>query len=163
MKKRPCINGLSFKLSEEKGDCMKKAQKGNTVTIDYHGVTQDKKYTISTINIGPVKFKIGAGSVPLGIEKAVIGMQTGEKRRITLKPEEGFGERTTEFIKKIKKKQIPGNMSPKIGQKLQFKTSEGGMKNVYVADIQNDVITIDANHPLTGRTVDLELTMLSLE
>ena len=38
-----------------------------------------------------------------------------------------------------------------------------GLKNVYVADIQHEIITLDANHPLTGRTVDLELTLLQLE
>jgi hypothetical protein len=54
-------------------------------------------------------------------------------------------------------------MSPKIIQKLQFKTSEGGMKDVYVADIQKDVITLEANHPLTSRTVELELTLLYFE
>jgi peptidylprolyl isomerase len=128
---------------------MQQAQRGNTVKIAYHGITQDKKYTISSQEKGPIKFKIGMGSVPLGIEKAVIGMRTGEKRRITLNPEEGFGERRSEFVKKINKKQIPDNISPKIGQKLQLKTSEGGMKNVYVADIEKEVITIDANHPLT--------------
>jgi len=90
-------------------------------------------------------------------------MQTGEKRRITLNPEEDFGKRNAEFVKKIKKKQIPGNISPKIGQKLLLKTSEGRMKDVYVADIKKDVIILDSNNPLTGRTVDLELTLLQLE
>jgi FKBP-type peptidyl-prolyl cis-trans isomerase 2 len=142
---------------------MQLAQRGNTVKIAYHGITQDKKYTISSQEKGPIKFKIGTGTVPLGIEKAVIGMHIGEKRRITLNPEDGFGKRNAEFVKKIKKNQIPDNISPKIGQKLQLKTFEGGMKNVYVADIKKEVITIDANHPLTGRTVDLELTLLQLE
>jgi len=95
MRKHPRINGASFKLSIFKGNCMNKAQKGNTVKID--------------------------------------------------------------------NKQIAGNIRPKIGQKFQFKTSKGGMKNVYVTDIQKKVITIDANHPLTGRTVDLEMTLLELE
>jgi FKBP-type peptidyl-prolyl cis-trans isomerase 2 len=99
----------------------------------------------------------------LRIEKAVIGIYIGEKRSITLNPEEDFGKRNAEFVKKIKKNQLPDNISQKVGQKLQLKTSEGGMKDVYVADIQNDVITIDANHPLTGRTVELEVTLLELE
>ena len=73
---------------------MQQAQRGNMVKIAYHSKTQDKKYTISSQEKGPIKFKIGMGSVPLGIEKAVIGMRIGEKRRITLNPEEGFGKKS---------------------------------------------------------------------
>jgi FKBP-type peptidyl-prolyl cis-trans isomerase 2 len=140
-----------------------KVKKGNNVRVDYHGITKDKKYTISTNEQGPVKFKVGAGSVPMGVEKGVIGMKVGEIRRITLNPEEGFGIRKDEFVTKIDRNQIPGNVAPKIGHKFQFKTSKGGLKEVYVADIQNDTITLDANHPLTGRTVELELKMLEIE
>jgi len=55
----------------------------------------------------------------------------------------------------VKKTEFPENITPEIGQQLQLKQPDGNMVNVMVTDVQEELVTLDANHPLAGKTLTL--------
>ena len=71
----------------------KKAQAGNSVTVNYVGTLEDGTKFDSSIDRGtPFSFVLGQNSVIQGWELGVLGMQAGEKRKLTILSELGYGQ-----------------------------------------------------------------------
>lgn len=67
---------------------------GDTVVIDYLGTLLDGKKFDSSYDRGqPFETQIGVGQVIKGWDLGVIGMKAGGKRKLTIPPELGYGER----------------------------------------------------------------------
>ncbi len=68
------------------------AKVGQTVVVHYTGMFTDGKVFDSSIPRGqPFPVTLGAGMVIQGWEKGLVGMKVGEKRRLTIPPELGYG------------------------------------------------------------------------
>jgi FKBP-type peptidyl-prolyl cis-trans isomerase 2 len=142
---------------------MAQAQEGDTVKVHYTGKLDNGMVFDSSKNRDPLEFKLGAGQVIKGFEKGVIGMQTGESKTIKLSPDEAYGAEREELIAEVKKDEIPDNINPSIGQRLSLRQPDGNAVNVTISDITEKTITLDANHPLAGKTLifDIELVEIS--
>ena len=82
---------------------MKKAKSGDMVKIHYIGKTEDESVVGSSKGRNPIEFEIGAGNVISGLENGVIGMAVGDKKSITVPPEDAFGHVREELFSTIKK------------------------------------------------------------
>lgn len=100
----------------------------------------------------PVSFKIGDGEIIAGIEEAVIGMEVGDKKEFTLKPEKGFGEYQENLISRLSKEDF-GDILPKEGDIIDLETDEGRLVKAVVCAIEEGYVTIDMNHPLAGQNL----------
>lgn len=70
------------------------ATAGKTVSVHYTGwLTDGKKFDSSVDRGQPFKFSLGAGQVIQGWDKGVAGMKVGGKRKLTIPPQLGYGER----------------------------------------------------------------------
>ena len=69
------------------------AKAGNTVTVNYTGTLVDGTKFDSSLNPGrtPFEFTLGKNRVIQGWELGVLGMKIGEKRKLTIPPELGYG------------------------------------------------------------------------
>ncbi len=68
------------------------AEVGKTVTVHYTGWLENGTKFDSSVDLGqPFVFKLGEGHVIQGWEKGVLGMKVGEKRKLTIPPELGYG------------------------------------------------------------------------
>ena len=94
-----------------------------------------------------------------GIENRVIGMEMGDRKSIRLSSDEAFGPRREELVVEVKKEELPSDVTPAIGQRLQIRQEDDSPVVVTITNMNDSVVTLDANHPLAGRTVvyDLEL------
>ena len=94
-----------------------------------------------------------------GFENGVIDMEVGDSKRITISPEEGYGERREELVVKVLKNEFPDHITPAVGQQLQIKQGEGDILNMNITALDEENVTLDANHPLAGHTLlfDVEL------
>ncbi len=64
------------------------------VTVHYTGwLTSGQKFDSSLDRGQPFKFSLGAGQVIPGWDKGVTGMKVGGKRKLTIPPQLGYGER----------------------------------------------------------------------
>ena len=138
---------------------MKQAKNGDSVRVHYTGKLEDGTEFDSSREKDPIEFEVGSGGLIPGFEKGVVGMQVGDKKTITLQPEEAYGERNHGLVIEIDKENFPPDITPEVGMPLQVKQSDDNIINVMITDITEGTVTIDANHPLAGKPLvfDIEL------
>ena len=70
------------------------AKAGQSVTVHYTGMFPDgRKFDSSLDRRDPFVFMLGAGMVIKGWDDGVQGMKVGGKRKLTVPPHMGYGER----------------------------------------------------------------------
>ena len=141
---------------------MNTAKTGDHVKILFKGQTENGAPFDATGDT-PVAFTIGANQIISGLEKCVIGMQVGEKKALTIPPEEGFGLRQEQLIETVKRDQFPAHIKPGVGQRLRLKNINGEESEIQVTKIEGDMVTLDANHPLSGETLNAEIELVAIE
>jgi FKBP-type peptidyl-prolyl cis-trans isomerase 2 len=90
-------------------------------------------------------------------------MEEGEKRTITVTPEEAFGERQNELVTAVNKSALPDNIVSTLGQLVQLKGTDGRIVDVRIIGITEDMVVLDANHPLAGHTLKFEINMIEIK
>ena len=141
---------------------MSTAQDGNTVKVHYTGKLEDGTVFDSSKDREPLEVKLGAGSVIPGFEKGIVGMTVGDAKTVTLAPDDAYGPRRDELTVEVDKKDFPENITPEIGQQLTMQRQDGSQINVVVAGISEDQVTLDANHPLAGKTLVFEIELVEV-
>ena len=138
---------------------MAQAKIGDTVQVHYTGRLEDGTEFDSSRNCDPLEFTLGEGEVVPGFENAVIGMETGQKKTVTIPAEEAYGLRHEELMASVELTQFPEDAQPEIGQQYEMQRDDGETFVMTVTDISESEVTMDANHPLAGEdlTFDLEL------
>ncbi|MFW5972925.1 MAG: FKBP-type peptidyl-prolyl cis-trans isomerase [Bacteroidota bacterium] len=138
---------------------MAQAKAGDKVQVHYTGKLEDGTVFDSSENRQPLEFTLGEGNVIAGFESAVEGLSAGETTTAKISPEEGYGERRDDMVLQVDQAQLPENLDPEVGQQLQLQLQNGQQIPVVVTDVENGSVTIDANHPLAGKTLifDIEL------
>lgn len=142
---------------------MSQAKSGDTVKIHYSGTLTDGTQFDSSEGRDPLEFALGAGAVIAGFEKAVEGMAVGESKSVTIDPDDAYGPRHDQLIQQVPNTALPDDIEPAIGMQLQGQSPEGQVMNLTVTAIEDDAITVDANHPLAGEalTFDIELVEIA--
>lgn len=135
---------------------------GDTVQINYTGKLSDGTVFDTSVGSTPLEFKLGAGTVIPGFEKAVLGMKVGEKKTITIPMNEAYGPHQADLVMEIPRDQLSKDLVPAVGQHLQSTSKDGQTIVVTVTKVTDTTITVDANHPLAGKdlTFDLELVKI---
>jgi len=109
----------------------------------------------------PMVFMQGSKSVIPGIQKAVEGRVEGERLDVVIPPELAYGRHDPELVSIVCASLFDGvdHISP--GMKFQTQTGKEAQV-VQVTKVEGDQVTIDANHPLAGLTMNFELEIVSL-
>ena len=141
---------------------METVKEGDTIVIEYKGKLEDGTVFDSTEGKNPLEFTVGEGEVIPGLEKGVIGMAQGESRTIVIHAEEGYGQRLKERVCELDKKRVPENFHPGVGQQLQMYRADGLPIMGTVVTMSGTSFTMDYNHPLAGKTLIFETTLLEI-
>ena len=139
---------------------MSKAQEGDTVKVHYTGKLKDGSVFDTSENREPLEFTLGQGQLIPGFEKAVIGMEEGNKTTVSIPSDEAYGERQSELEVQVSLEELPSEIEPEEGMQLQLKQNDSGQAiPVVVTEVTDETVTLDANHPLAGKdlTFDIEL------
>ena len=140
------------------------AQKGSTVKVHYTGtLKEDGSQFDSSEGRDPLEFKLGEGMVIAGFEKAIIGKSVGDSVTVEIPPEEGYGDLNDELVFQVRREQLPGDVELEEGIMLEVRTEDGSPAYVRVTDFDEEMVTLDGNHPLAGSTLifDIEVVELS--
>ncbi len=141
---------------------MSQVKEGDTVKVHYTGTFEDGTVFDSSKGREPLDVKIGAGQVIPGFEKGLIGMNMGESRKITLEPVDAYGDYREELTADVPRSQFPENITPEIGQQLQVKQPDGNVVDVAVTRVGDELVTLDANHPLAGKTLNFDVEIVAI-
>jgi FKBP-type peptidyl-prolyl cis-trans isomerase 2 len=140
---------------------MKKIELNSTVTVHYTGKLEDGTIFDSSLTEGrePLSTTLGQGSLIQGFEKALIDMVEGEKKTVSIPSSEAYGDINPTLVAEVPKDRVPEGVEE--GAMLQTITQHGPM-NVLVKEIKDDVVVIDANHPLAGKDLIFDLEVISV-
>jgi peptidylprolyl isomerase len=139
---------------------MTQAKKGDKVKVQYTGKLEDGTVFSSSPHEEPLQFTIGEGQILPGFEQAVIGMNPGESKIVQIAPENAYGPRLEELVVVIAREQLPNEMNPALGERLQIRQTDGQTIAVTVADVSPSTVTLDANHPLAGKDLTFDIRLL---
>lgn len=107
-----------------------------------------------------IEFLFGAGQAPAALERAIDGLAVGQSRRVQLEPEEAFGHRDEEASISVEASELPDGAGP--GDEFEAEREDGETVFLRVVELEDGVARLDANHPLAGQTVTLELSVLAI-
>jgi peptidylprolyl isomerase len=97
-----------------------------------------------------------------GVEDAIVGMSAGEQKKETIEPQRGYGDRRQELVFSVKRDQLPPNSNIAVGDRLQVAFGDEKTRTVQVMALSDQMLTLDANHPLAGKTLTFELKLVSI-
>ena len=141
---------------------MSQAKAGDKVKVHYKGSFKDGKVFDSSEGKDPLEFTIGQKMVVKGFENAIVGMASGEKKKISIQPKEAYGEYRKDLVATIDRSEIPNDIKPELGMMLQVSPEPGRPTAVTVTELNEKTLTLDGNHPLAGKELTFELDLLSI-
>lgn len=142
---------------------MTQVKTGDTVHIHYTGTLEDGTTFDSSEGRDPLKFTVGSGEIIPGLDKAVPGMEVGEKKQVEVAADDAYGQPNPEAQQAVPRGEIPDHIPLELGTQLQVQTPNGQTMPVTVVQVTEEEVTLDANHPLAGKdlTFDIELVAIS--
>ncbi len=134
---------------------------GKTARVHYKGTLADGTVFDSSEGRDPIEFEIGTGSVIPGFEAAVAEMEIDETRTVTIPSAEAYGDKRDDMVGKVERASLPEEITPEVGLVLTMQTPDGDLP-VRIIDLDEESMTIDANHPLAGEDLTFELTLVAI-
>jgi len=142
---------------------MQQANNGDKVKVHYHGRLRSGETFDSSQGREPLEFEVGAGQMIKGFDESVKGMQVGDKKTVEIGADEAYGQREAGNLIEFPKDQFPPNMNPEVGQQLMLSNDQGQQFPVVVAEVKEDSVVLDANHPLAGQDLIFDIEMVHIE
>lgn len=141
---------------------MTEIKSGDTVRIHYTGTLADGTVFDSSEGREPLEFQVGSGQIIPGLDQALPGMTTGEKKVVNIEPEDAYGPVHEEARQSVPRAQIPAEIPLEVGIQLQMQTPDGRAMPVTVVEISDDSVLLDANHGLAGKTLTFDFEIVSV-
>ncbi len=136
---------------------------GSRVKIHFTLSLEDGTEALSTLNEEPLECVLGDGTLRPGMEMALYGMRAGEEDRVTLPPEQGWGEHDPQLIHNLPRSRFPANMALEPGQIIAFDSAGGEEMAGAILSLDEQRVEVDFNHPLAGRNVVFWVKLLEVE
>lgn len=110
----------------------------------------------------PFAFVQGRHSVIPGLEKALAGRASGDKLDLTIAAADAYGEHSPARVQVVPRDRFPADIDIEPGMQFHASDEHGGRMAVRVAEVSEDGITVDANHPLAGQTLHFAVEVLDV-
>jgi peptidylprolyl isomerase len=138
------------------------ARYGDTVKVHYQG-TADRGTIFGTRHDGEaLEFTVGQGQVITGFEEAVVGMHVGEEKTVEIPMDKAFGRWDDGNVVVVDREKLPPSLTLEVGKHLCIRTGDGRRAVVAVAGILDSTVTLNANHPLSGKDLTFRIRLLEI-
>jgi FKBP-type peptidyl-prolyl cis-trans isomerase SlyD len=136
-----------------------KINKNSFVTLDY------------LINLGEaetyppdgkpeeVSFCMGQGTMPPGLEEALIDMEENDHKVINLAAQEAYGEVDDELLMEVPRADFAPDIELRPGLVFETQNEEGHPIFFIVQEVRSESVLIDFNHPLAGKDLEVSFTI----
>ncbi|EIA07646.1 peptidylprolyl isomerase [Flavobacterium frigoris] len=142
---------------------MSQVKENNTVKVHYTGKLSDGQVFDSSEGKEPLEFTLGQGRLIPGFEKGLIDMKLNEKKTITIASDEAYGAVREDLIQEVAKSELPQEITPEVGMGLVSKAPDGQEMNLLVAEVREESIVLDGNHPLAGKDLTFDLEVVEIK
>jgi len=131
------------------------------VQMSYKGTLADGSVFSKSDAAKPLEFLVGAGTLIPTLEKGVLGMKVGDKRTITVKAADAYGDYDKAAVRVVPRVQFPKDLEIKVGERYQV-NGQGGPMVVTISAMTDTTVTVDFNHPLAGKDLTFEVTIVKI-
>lgn len=132
------------------------------VTLNFALYLEDGSEVDSNFGQAPATFVVGDGSLLPGFERAIFGLHPGEEGEFVILPENAFGQPNDNNIQYVSREHFDEGELER-GMVFAFADASGGEVPGVVVDFDNDEVTVDFNHPLSGRTITFKVHIHNVE
>lgn len=110
----------------------------------------------------PLEYLHGAENIVPGLEEALEGKRAGDKLSVTVPPEDAYGEYDEDDVDEFDLEEIPGAENLEPGMVVEVEDEDGYIYVGTVQEVSEDVVLVDFNPPLAGKTLTFEVEVLTL-
>jgi FKBP-type peptidyl-prolyl cis-trans isomerase SlyD len=128
------------------------------VHLDYV-LTVEGEIADSTAGREPLPYLHGHNNLIKGLEDQLEGMQVGEGKTVTVDPENAYGLLDESAFMDMEKSKFPENFEFNIGRPLRLNTGDGRIMSATISEVKDDVVVLDFNHPLAGKSLSFEVSI----
>ena len=137
-------------------------QVGSTVVMHFTIKLSDNSIAETTKKTTPARFVLTDASLNDPVESALVGKKPGEKIRVQLTPEQGYGPVLPENIHHVERYKFPAETVPQPGDIFSFDKPNGESLTGVVLSVEDEVVRVDFNHPLAGKVLLCEMEILEV-
>ena len=141
---------------------MAQVKEGDVVRVHYTGKLTSGEQFDSSVGKDPLEFTVGAGMMIKGFDAAMPGMAVGEKKTISILPEDGYGEKSAEALIEFPRENVPKEMELEPGMSLTLSNEAGQPVPVLVVEVRESIIVLDANHFLAGQELVFDIELIEI-
>jgi peptidylprolyl isomerase len=133
---------------------------GDTVRIHYTGTLNDGTTFDSSSGRDPLEFTVGAGEIIPGLDAALPGMEVGEQKTVAVAAGDAYGQKDPSAMQPVPRAEIPDHIPLDIGTQLQVQDGQGRVAQVHVAEVTDETVVLDMNHPLAGEDLTFDIQVV---
>ena len=137
---------------------MASIQNGDQVQVHYTGTLEDGTVFDSSEGREPLAFTAGSEDLIAGFSQGVLGMDEGDKKTLTIEAKDAYGERQDELVQEVPRANLPEDVE--VGSILA--PTEAPEMQVVITALDENSATVDANHPLAGKTLVFDVEVVSI-
>ena len=142
---------------------MSKVEKGSKVKVHYKGTLTDGVQFDSSYDRGEtLPFEVGAGQMIPGFDAAVVGMEAGDKKTVTIPSAEAYGERNDEAVQDVPKTAFPPDFEFRLNESVQGANEQGQPLIAKILEVTDESVKLDLNHPLAGEDLTFEIELVEI-
>ena len=134
----------------------------DTVVQFNYTLTNDKGETLDQSQGEPLAYLHGHHNIIPGLEAKLEGKSAGDKLKVTVEPKDAYGEYMAEAVQEVPRENFQGVDNIQAGMQFQTQTDDGHVMLVTVKDVTDEVVIVDANHPLAGVTLTFDVEIVEV-
>ena len=135
------------------------ARLGDQIKIHYESRSKQGNMIETSEHREPFEFTVGSPDVIEGLNLAVMGLKIGEKKHVVISPDQAFGYRDPRLQQNAPRLALPDRVEE--GDQLAV-TWSGQQLDLWVRSVSDEEVNLDANHPLAGESLVLEIEVVSI-
>ena len=135
-------------------------KQGDKVKVHYTGTLNDGTVFDSSEGKQPLEFTIGNNEVISGFENGIKEMKLNEEKTIKINPKDAYGEKNEQLIISAPRDKFPPQIE--VGGRLVLKGPQGQNIPAVVAEVKDDIVVIDLNHPLAGKELTFKVKVVGI-
>ncbi len=142
---------------------MTTAKSGDLVFVHYTGKFDSGDVFDSSRDREPLTVILGRGDIIQGFDNAIQGMEIGEKKSVTLTPDQAYGDYSQDQVVTTKRSNFGEGFEPEENLQLALQLEDGQQTLATILKFDEDTVTLDLNHPLAGKTLHFDLELMDVK
>lgn len=136
---------------------------GTQVTLHFALKLETGEVVDSNFDGEAATFAIGDGNLLPGFERALFGMSAGQRSALVVSPEDAFGQSNPNNIQRVPRSGFTEEFELQVGLVVSFADASGGETHGVVTDLGESEVTVDFNHPLAGKSIIFDVSILDVQ